>query len=65
MAPQRCRRCEQYESKQAALQDRRLLLWRRGELTDKISQELYRQQRQLTEELEQHQAAYHQPSVCA
>lgn len=62
---QRCRRCEQYESRQAALHERRVLLWRRGELTDKTSEKLYREQRRLTEELEQHQAAYHQPSVYA
>jgi len=62
---QRCRRCEQYEGKQAALSDRRMVLWRRGELTDKLSEQLYLEQRRLTEELEKHQTAYHQPSVYA
>jgi hypothetical protein len=60
---QRCGRCEQYESKQAALSERRVLLWRRGELTDRISEELYLERRRLTEELEKHQAAYHQESI--
>ena len=59
----RCRKCEQYESKRADLRERRVLLWRRGKLTDAISEELDREQRRLTEELEKHQAAYHQPSV--
>jgi hypothetical protein len=60
---QRCRRCEQLESKEAALRERRLVLWRRGMLTEVLSQELEAELRGLTEELERHQAAYHQESI--
>lgn len=60
---QRCKRCEQYESKEAVLRERRLLLWRRGTLTDTLSEELEAELRRVIEELESHQAAYHQESI--
>ncbi len=59
----RCKRCEQYQSKQAAVRERRLLLWRRGMLTDALSKELEMELRRLVEEFEKHQAAYHQESI--
>jgi len=58
----RCRPCEKYENKQTSLHERRVLLWRRGQLTDKLAEELDSEKHQLTEELEKHQAAYHQES---
>lgn len=60
---QRCKRCEQFESQEAAVIERRLLLWRRGMLTDALSLDLETELRRLIEELEKHQAAYHQESV--
>ncbi len=38
--PQRYGRCETYEARQISLQDWRLVLWRRGMLTDVVSEEL-------------------------
>jgi hypothetical protein len=61
----RCKRCEQYRNQLIALRDRRVLLWRRGELSDAIAAETEVAERRLIEEWEQHQAAYHQPSLCA
>ena len=58
-----CKRCEQFESKEAAVRERRLLLWRRGMLTEELSQKLEVELRRLIEELERHQAAYHQESI--
>jgi len=60
---QRCKPCEKYEGKQRELRERRMILWRRGMLTDATSEELELEQKRLTEELEKHQAAYHQPSI--
>ena len=60
---QRCKRCEQYESQEAALRERRLLLWRRGTLTDALSEEIEAELRRVIEEFERHQAAYHQESI--
>lgn len=60
---QRCRRCEQFENKEAAVREHRLVLWRRGMLTDALSQELEAELRRLIEELEKHQATYHQESI--
>jgi hypothetical protein len=60
---QRCKRCEQFESKEVAVRERRLVLWRRGMLTDALSQELEAELRRLIEELEKHQATYHQESI--
>jgi len=58
-----CKRCEQFESEEAAVWERRLLFWRRGMLTDALSEELERELRRLIDELEKHQAAYHQQSI--
>lgn len=58
-----CKRCEQFENKEAAIREHRLLLWRRGMLTDAISEELEVELRRLIEGLEKHQAAYHQESI--
>ena len=60
---QRCRRCEQFETKEAAVREHLLVLWRRGMLTDALSQELEAELRRLIEELEKHQATYHQESI--
>jgi len=59
----RCKACEQYESTQMSLLERRLLLWRRGMLTDAIAEELDLERHRLTEQLEKHQEAYHEESV--
>jgi hypothetical protein len=59
----RCKRCEQFEGKAAAVREHRLLLWRRGMLTDELSHGLEAELRKLIEELEKHQAAYHQESI--
>ena len=60
---QRCKPCEQFANKQTTLLERRVLLWRRGMLTDDISEKLDLERHRLTEDLERHQEAYHQPSA--
>jgi hypothetical protein len=60
---QRCKRCEQFESQEAVLRERRRVLWRRGMLTDELSRKLERELHRVVEELEKHQAAYHQESI--
>ena len=61
----RCWKCQENKSKQLELRDRRMLLWRRGELSDTLAEELERKERWFIEELEKHEATYHQPSVYA
>ena len=46
-----------------SVREHRLVLWRRGMLTDALSQELEAELRRLIEELAKHQAAYHQESM--
>lgn len=58
-----CKRCEQFENNETAVRERRLLLWRRGMLSDALSEELDVELCRLIEELEKHQAAYHQESI--
>ena len=59
----RCKRCEQFASKEATLRERRRVLWRRGMLTDELSGELELELHRLIEELEKHQVSYHQESI--
>jgi len=57
--PERCQQCERYERKQRELHEHRMNLWRRGELTDAVSQKLAADEQRMAEELKAHQAAAH------
>jgi len=56
--PERCQQCERYERKQRELHEHRMNLWRRGELTDAVSQKLAADEQRMAEELKAHQAAH-------
>jgi hypothetical protein len=64
---ERCRHCEQYEKRQSDVRERRVHLWRRGELTDAAAEKLTSEEQRITEELREHQAMQHKhsPSVTA
>jgi tRNA A-37 threonylcarbamoyl transferase component Bud32 len=57
--PERCELCEQYQKNQKDLRERRSKLWRRGELTDAIAQELSSKEQRIIAELKEHQATQH------
>lgn len=61
--PERCEQCEQYEKNLKDLRERRTKLWRRGELTDGIAQELSSKEQRTTAELKEHQATQHEHST--
>ena len=56
---ERCKQCERYEKNQKELHDRRMNLWRRGELTDAAAEKLAAEEQQIAEELKKHQATQH------
>ena len=51
---ERCRHCEQYEKRQSDVRERRVHLWRRGELTDAAAEKLTSEEQRITEELREH-----------
>jgi len=57
--PERCKQCEEYEKKQKELHERRMNLWRRGELTDAASEKLAADEQRIAEEVREHQATAH------
>jgi hypothetical protein len=57
--PERCKQCERYEKDQKELHERRVNLWRRGELTDAVSEKLAADEQRVAEELKAHRAAAH------
>jgi len=61
--PERCEQCEQYEKKLKDLRERRTKLWRRGELTDAIAEELSSKEQLINSELKEHQATQHEHST--
>ena len=58
--PERCKQCEQYQKNQKDLRERRTNLWRRGELTDDIAEELSSKEQRIIAELKEHQAKQHE-----
>jgi hypothetical protein len=58
--PARCKQCERYEKGLKDVHERRTNLWRRGELTDAISEKLAVEEKRITEELKAHQASAHE-----
>jgi len=54
-----CRRCERYENNQKVLHKRRMNLWRRGELTDAVSEKLAADEQRVAGEWKAHQASAH------
>ncbi len=65
--PERCKHCEQHEKRQRDVRERRVRLWRRGELTDAAAEKLTSEEQRIAEELREHQAMWHKhsPSVTA
>jgi hypothetical protein len=61
--PERCKQCEKYEKSQKDLRERRTNLWRRGELTDAIAEELSSKEQRIIAELKEHQATQHKHST--
>ena len=61
--PERCEQCEQYEKNLKDLRERRTRLWRRGELTDAISEELSSKEQRIIAEQKEHQATQHEHST--
>jgi hypothetical protein len=57
--PERCEQCQQYEKTLKDLRERRTKLWRRGELTDAIAEELSSKEQRIITELKEHQATQH------
>ena len=57
--PERCKQCERYKKAQKELHERRMNLWRRGELTDAVSEKLAADDQRVAEELKAHQASEH------
>ena len=55
--PERCKQCERYEKSLKELRERRINLWRRGELTDAASEKLAADEQRIDEELREHRAA--------
>ena len=60
--PERCKNCEQYEKRQRDVRERRVHLWRRGELTDAATEKLTSEEQRIAEELREHQAMQHKHS---
>jgi hypothetical protein len=61
--PERCKHCEEYEKRQRDVHDRRVLLWRRGELTDAAAEKLTSEEQRIAEEMREHQAVQHEHST--
>ena len=57
--PERCKRCEQYEKRQRDVRERRMNLWRRGDLTDAAAEKLTSEEQRIDHELREHRAAEH------
>jgi hypothetical protein len=57
--PERCKRCEQYEKRQRDVRERRMNLWRRGDLTDAAAGKLASEEQRIDHELREHRAAEH------
>jgi len=57
--PEQCKKCERYEKTQKELHERRMNLWRRGELTDAVSEKLAADEQRVAEELTAHKASAH------
>ena len=58
--PERCKQCEQYQKNQKSLCEHRTNLWRRGELTDAVAEELSSKEQRIIAELKEHQAKQHE-----
>lgn len=63
LMPERCKQCEKYEKNLKDLRERRRNLWRRGELTDAIAEELSSKEQRIIGELKEHQATQHKHST--
>lgn len=61
--PERCKQCEKYEKNLKDLRERRRNLWRRGELTDSIAEELSSKEQGIIAELKEHRATHHEHST--
>jgi len=57
--PERCKRCEQYENRQRDVRERRISLWRRGDLTDAAAEKLTSEEQRIDHELREHRAVEH------
>jgi hypothetical protein len=57
--PEQCKNCERYEKRQKELRERRVLLWRRGELTEAAEEKLISEEQRIAEKLKEHQARAH------
>jgi hypothetical protein len=57
--PERCKYCGQYEKRQRDVRERRVHLWRRGELTDAAAEKLTSEEQRIADELREHQAMQH------
>ena len=64
--PERCKHCEEYEKRQRDVRERRVRLWRRGDLTDAAAEKLTSEEQRIAEETErasEHQAMQHEHST--
>ncbi len=61
--PEQCKECERYEKNQKELHERRMNLWRRGELTDAVSERLAADEQRVAKELKAHQASAHRQTL--
>jgi len=57
LMPERCKQCERYEKSLKELRERRMNLWRRGELTDAASEKLAADEQRIDKELREHRTA--------
>jgi len=57
LMPERCKQCERYKKSLKELRERRMNLWRRGELTDAASEKLAADEQRIDKELREHRAA--------
>lgn len=56
---ERCKQCEKYVMREKDVQDRRVHLWRRGELTETLGEKLNTQQEQIAKQRKKHQERDH------
>lgn len=54
-----CKACETFHKRELELRHQRVNLWRRGELSDALSDKLDAERQHLAEESSQHQAKAH------
>ena len=59
LLPERCKRCERYEKNLKELRERRINLWRRGELLVDASEKLAADEQRIVPDLKSHQATQH------